>query len=64
MWRADAGQAPGNDFAAFRDELSEQPHVLVIDRFYLLGAELANFLAPEILAACSTAAFSPAATGP
>src|SRR5271169_468 len=48
--RAHSGQASRSDLAAFRHELRQQPHVLVIDRFDLLDAELANFLAPEKLA--------------
>src|ERR1700691_2065737 len=49
--RAHAGQAPRSDFAALRDELRQQAHVFVIDRFDLLDAELANLFAAEKLAA-------------
>ena len=49
--RAHAGQASRSDLAAFRHELRQQTHIFVIDRFDLLDAELANFFAPEKLAA-------------
>src|SRR5712692_503535 len=51
VWGANTGQPPRNNFAAFRHELRQQPDVLVINGLNLLHAELANFLAPEILAA-------------
>src|ERR1700687_6322540 len=47
--RAHTGQASRSDLAAFRDELRQQTHIFVIDRFDLLDAELANLLAPEKL---------------
>src|SRR5262249_33658598 len=39
-----------NDLPALRDELREQANVLVVDALDLLDAELANLLAPKILA--------------
>src|ERR1700686_3920360 len=50
MRRAHARQAPGHDLAALGDKLPEQPVIFVVDVGDLLGAELANFLAPEKLA--------------
>jgi len=55
MRGTNTGQSPWNDLPALRHKLSEQPNILVIDGLDLLHAELANFLAPEILAA----AFAP-----
>jgi hypothetical protein len=49
--RADAGQPPRRDLPALGYELRQQTHIFIIDRFDLLDAELANFLAPEKLAA-------------
>src|SRR5579864_6505013 len=61
MRRAHAGQAPRHDLAALGHELAQQPVVLVVDVFNFLGAELANFLAPEKLApACAALARRPA----
>src|SRR5271170_5492973 len=56
VWRADASQASRCDLAAFRHELRQQTHILVIDRFDFLDAELANLLAPEKLASAFTRA--------
>jgi hypothetical protein len=50
--RANAGQAPGHDFTALGYKLAEQTVVFVVDVGNLLGAELADFLAPEKFA-CS-----------
>src|SRR5437667_9054948 len=50
MRSTNSGQAPWNDLSALRHKLSEHAHVLVVDGLDLLHAELANFLAPEILA--------------
>jgi hypothetical protein len=44
---ANARQAPGHDLAALRNELRQQPNVLVIDRVDFLDAEFADFLATE-----------------
>ena len=44
------GQTPRHDLAALGHELPEQPVIFVVDVGDLLGAELANFLAPEKLA--------------
>src|SRR5215469_5628744 len=52
---ADAGQASWHDLPAFGDKLRQQAYVFVIDRFDLLGAEFAHFLAAEVLAASRTA---------
>jgi hypothetical protein len=54
--RAHSGQASRSDLAAFRHELRQQTYILVIDRFDLLDAELANFLAPEEFTATFTGA--------
>src|SRR5207302_120474 len=48
---ANTSQAARNDFAALRDKPLQQANIAVGDRVDLLGAELANFLAPEELAA-------------
>src|SRR5260370_12496530 len=47
MRRAHAGQAPGHDLATLGHELAEQPVIFVVDVCDFLGAELADFLAPE-----------------
>jgi hypothetical protein len=57
MRRANTGQPPRHNPPAFRHELGEQSNVLVVDSLNLFDAELANFLAPEILAT-TTAAFA------
>src|SRR5271156_4597241 len=49
MRRTHAGQPPGHDLAALRHELPEQTVIFVVDVGNLLGAELANLLAPEKL---------------
>ena len=48
---ANAGQPPGNNLAALGHKLLQQPHVAVRNRVDLLGAELADLLAAEELAA-------------
>jgi len=48
--RAYAGQAARSDLAALGDELRQQTHIFVIDRFDFFDAELANLLAPKELA--------------
>jgi hypothetical protein len=53
---AHAGQPPGDDFAALGHEPLQQPYVAIRNRVNLFGAELANLLAPEKLAAASGAA--------
>src|ERR1700730_17033692 len=60
MRGAYSGQTPRDNLAAFGYKLGEQSNVLVIDGLNFLGTELANLLAPEILAACSPAALAPA----
>src|SRR5579871_222375 len=48
---AHAGQTAWHDLAALSDKLPEQAIILVVDVLNTLDAELANFLAPEKLAA-------------
>ena len=48
---ANTGQTPGNDFAAFSHKPLQQAHIAVRDGVDLLGAELADLLAAEELAA-------------
>src|SRR3984957_18311275 len=55
MRRTHAGQAPRHDLAAFGHELAEHAVIFVVDVFDFLGAELANFLAPEELASTAAA---------
>ncbi len=55
MPRAYTGQAAGNDLAALGDKTLQQANIAVGDSVDLLGAELANFLAPEKLASTRTA---------
>src|SRR5579863_9719798 len=63
VWRAHAGQAPGNDLAALRHESRQQAHILVVDPVDLLDAEFANFLAAEEFpAACAGTAGAAAGT--
>jgi hypothetical protein len=59
---ANPGQAPGDDFAALRHKLREQPDVLVIDGLNFLHAELANLLAAKIFAPTFAAATRTAGT--
>jgi hypothetical protein len=61
MRRTHSRQTPGHNLAALRDKLPEQPVILVVDVGNFLGAELANFLAPEKLS--STLARGTARTG-
>ena len=49
--RANTRQAARNDLAALGHKAGKQTHVLVINAVDLLGAELADLLAPEKLAA-------------
>jgi hypothetical protein len=60
--RAHPGQTPGNDLAAFRHELRQQPDVFVIDGLNFLHAELANLLAAKIFAPTFAAATRTAGT--
>jgi hypothetical protein len=53
---AHTGQAARNDLATLGDEALQQANIAVGDGVDLLGAELANLLAPEELAATRTAA--------
>jgi hypothetical protein len=53
MRGAHSGQAPGHDLAALSNELLQQAHIAVGNRVDLLGAELADFFAPEELAAAA-----------
>src|SRR5258708_9667327 len=50
MPRANSRESPRNDLPALGDEPRQQAHVLVVDTFDLLGAELADLLAPEVFA--------------
>src|ERR1019366_5871061 len=64
MGRANPRQAARNDLAALGHKAGEQTHVLVIDAVDLLGAELADLLAPEELAAAiATATAGASAAG-
>src|SRR5205807_6376973 len=47
--RARPGEPARKNLSAFRDELSDQPHVLVVDHVNLLVAKLADLPAPEVL---------------
>ena len=58
MRRAHTRQPARYDLSTLGDELREQAHVFVIDRFNLLGAELAHFLAAEVFAAAGPTAFA------
>src|SRR6185369_17353783 len=73
MKRAGAGDAARQDLPALRDELLQHLHVLVVDVFELLDAELADALAAieELLLAalsarssggCATTAFRPSSS--
>jgi hypothetical protein len=57
---ADTGKPPRHNLAAFGHKSLQQPHVAVRNRIDLLGAELADLLAAEELAASSRAAAGPA----
>src|ERR1017187_4482519 len=57
---ANAGQAPWHDLAALGDKLPEHAVILVVDVLEFLDAELANFLAPEKLAAATAFTGRPA----
>src|ERR1700687_3095730 len=64
MGRTSPRQAARNDLAALGHKAGEQTHVLVIDAVDLLGAELADLLAPEELAAAiATATAGASAAG-
>src|ERR1700676_71960 len=49
MGRADAGDAPGRDFAALGNEGVQEARILVIDVVDFIDAEPAHFFAPELL---------------
>src|SRR5260370_4394591 len=55
---AHTSQATRNDLAALRDKTLQQADVAVGDRVALLGAELADLLAPEELASTWSASGS------
>ena len=55
---ANASQTPRHNPSAFRHELRQQTNVLVVDSLDLFDAELANFLAPEILPPTPTSALA------
>jgi hypothetical protein len=56
--RANSGQAARNDLATLGNKALKQPDIAVGDSIDLLGAELANLLAPEKLAAARATARS------
>jgi len=58
---ANAGQAPGHDLAALGHEALQQADIAVRDRVDLLGAELADLLATEELAAAAGSTGGPTA---
>jgi len=58
---ANAGQAAGHNLAALGHKALQQADIAVRDRVNLLGAELADLLAPEELAAAAGAAGGSAA---
>jgi hypothetical protein len=58
--RTYAGQATWSDLTALRHELSQQAYVFVIDSLDFLDTKLADFLAPEVLAAAFTWTTRPA----
>jgi len=60
MRGADSGQAARRDLSALGHELGQQTHILVINRFDFLDAELADFFAPEKFA--SSFAWAPRAS--
>src|SRR5579862_3480833 len=60
VWGTHARQTPRNDLAALSHELSEQAVIFVVDVGNFLGAELADFFAPEKFA---RAAFSRRSAG-
>jgi hypothetical protein len=54
MRRANAGQTPRHNLAALGHKLPEQTIIFVVDVGNFLGAELADFLAPEKFASTFT----------
>src|SRR3979490_2678431 len=50
MTCANSCESPRNDLPALGDKPRQQAHVLVVDTFDLLGAELADLLTPEVFA--------------
>src|SRR5512133_3026672 len=60
MRRAHARQPARHDLAALGDELRQQAHIFIVDRFNLLGAELADLFATEEFPS-AWAALAPAA---
>ena len=61
---ADAGQTARNDLAALGHEALQQPHIAVADGVDLLGAELADLLAPEELPSAGAAGAAAGRRGP
>jgi hypothetical protein len=61
---ANTSQAPGHNLAALGHKSLQQTHVAVRNRIDLLGAELADLLAAEELAASAGAACGAWSTGP
>ena len=60
---AHTGQAPRNDLATLGDKALQQANIAVGDGVDLLGAELANLLAPEELASAGPPPGAPAGRG-
>ena len=58
---ANAGESTGHDLATLGHKPLQQPDITVRNRVNLLGAELADLLAPEELAAAAGAAGGSAA---
>jgi hypothetical protein len=61
---ANTGKPPGHDLAALGHKPLQQANIAVGDRIDLLGAELANLLAAEELAAAAGSTGGPSASGP
>ena len=61
---ANAGKPPGHDLAALGHKALQQPDIAVRDGINLLGAELANLLAAEELAAAAGATARAVPPGP
>jgi hypothetical protein len=58
---ANACEPSGHDLSALSHKPLQKPHIAVGNRVDLLGAELANFLAPEELSAAAGSTRGPAA---
>lgn len=56
MGGADTGQTAGHDLTALSDEALQQANIAIRDSIDLLGAELADLLAPEKFAPAARSA--------